>query len=136
MLDDLRPGAGNWKRAGIEAAYNCIVRESIVDLSRNDETAIRAQYEKFRPALDALRKAWPWLDKPNQYDLRPDGPPEVPSAADFLAAMRDADGHLVNALTRIDELEAALRRLMSCNSIDAEWDSAIVNARNTLKGSR
>lgn len=49
--------------AGIEAAYNCILREAIVDLSRNDEPAIRAQFEKYRAALELLCKAWPWLRK-------------------------------------------------------------------------
>lgn len=47
--------------AGVEAAYNCIIREAVVDLSRSDEPQIRAHFDKYRPALDLLRKAWPFL---------------------------------------------------------------------------
>jgi hypothetical protein len=51
------------RNAGIEAAYNCLIREAIVDIERNHEPEVRAQFEKFRPALDAMLKAWPWLDE-------------------------------------------------------------------------
>lgn len=55
------PDTGGWKNAGIEAAYNCLLREAIVDIERNSEPEVRAQFEKFRPALDAMCKSWPWL---------------------------------------------------------------------------
>ena len=58
------PDAGGWKHAGIEAAYNCILREAIIDLERRDEAMIKAHFDKYRPALDALIAAWPWLRDP------------------------------------------------------------------------
>lgn len=51
--------------AGIDAAYNCILREAIVDLDRNSEPEVIAQFEKYRPALELLRKTWPWLRGPH-----------------------------------------------------------------------
>ncbi|TXH45663.1 MAG: hypothetical protein E6Q97_31430 [Desulfurellales bacterium] len=51
----------NSMKAGIESAYNCIIREAVADLDRKDEPEIKAHFDRYRPALDLLRKAWPFL---------------------------------------------------------------------------